>query len=71
MPLTIMQPGRRVRLISVNAGEGLVGRLAAMGLVPGAEIEIMRNSARGPVILMLGESRIMLGRGTAEKLSVV
>lgn len=70
MPLTIIQKGRCVRLVSVDAGEGLSGRLAALGLVPGAEVEILSNTASGPVILMLGESRIMLGRGMAEKIKV-
>jgi ferrous iron transport protein A len=70
MPLTIIQAGRRVTLKAVEAGEGLSGRLASLGLVPGAEVEIMSNVAHGPVILMLGESRIMLGRGMAEKILV-
>jgi len=70
MPITIIQAGRRVTLKSVEAGEALSGRLAALGLVPGAEVEVMSNRAHGPVILMLGESRIMLGRGMAEKILV-
>lgn len=70
MPLTIIQTGRRVKLVSIDAGEGLEGRLASLGLVPGAEVEVMSNLTRGPVILLLGESRIMLGRGMAEKIRV-
>jgi ferrous iron transport protein A len=70
MPLTIIQSGRRVRLQSVDAGRDLAGRLAALGLVPGAELEILRNSPHGPLILRIGESRIALGRGMAEKIRV-
>jgi len=40
MPLTIVQAGRRVRLVAVEAGGGLQGRLASLGLIPGAEIEV-------------------------------
>jgi ferrous iron transport protein A len=70
MPLTIVQEGRRVRFISVNAGHGLQGRLASMGLVPGVEIEVLRNSLNGPFLIALKGSRIMLGRGMAQKIFV-
>jgi ferrous iron transport protein A len=70
MPLTIVQPGRRVQLVSVSAGYGLQGRLAAMGLVPGVEIEVLRNSMHGPFLIAVKGSRIMLGRGMAQKIMV-
>ena len=70
MPLTIIQAGRRVRLVAVNAGQGLEGRLSAMGLVPGVEIEILRNSLHGPFLIAVKGSRIMLGRGMAQKIMV-
>jgi len=70
MPLTIVQPGRRVRLVAVNAGQGLHGQLAAMGLVPGVEIDVIRNSLHGPFIIAVKGTRIMLGRGMAQKIMV-
>ena len=70
MPLAIVQAGRRVRLVAVNAGHGLQGRLAAMGLVPGVEIEVLRNSMHGPFLVEVRGSRIMLGRGMAQKIIV-
>jgi len=70
MPLSIVQPGRRVRLVSVNAGRGLRGRLTAMGLLPGTEIEVIRNSAHGPFIISVKGTRLVLGRGMAHKIIV-
>lgn len=70
MPLVIVQAGRRVRLVSVEAGHGLQGRLAAMGLVPGVEIEVLGNSFHGPFLIAVKDSRIMLGRGMAQKIVV-
>jgi Fe2+ transport system protein FeoA len=70
MPLVIVQAGRRVRLVAVDAGRGLQGRLAAMGLVPGVEIEVLRNSMHGPFLIEVKGSRIMLGRGMAQKIIV-
>ena len=72
MPLVIVQTGRRVRFVSVDAGHlGLQGRLAAMGLVPGVEIEVLGNSLHGPFLIAVKGSRIMLGRETAQKIRVV
>ena len=70
MPLVIVQAGRRVRLVSVEAGHELQGRLAAMGLVPGVEIEVLGNSHHGPFLIAVKGSRIMLGRGMAQKIVV-
>jgi len=70
MPLTIVQPGRRVKLVAVDAGRGLQGQLTAMGLVPGVEIEVLQNSFRGPFIIAVKGSRTMLGRGMAQKIMV-
>lgn len=70
MPLTIVQAGRRVRLVTVDEGHGLQGRLASMGLVPGVEIEVLRNSLHGPFLIAVKGSRIMIGRGMAQKIIV-
>ncbi len=69
MPLSIVQQGRKVKLVCVDQCEGLAGRLAALGLVPGVEFEIVK-SAPGPLILAVGETRLMIGRGMAEKIRV-
>lgn len=60
-----------MRLVGVNAGRGLQGRLAAMGLVPGVELEVVRSSFRGPFIVSVRGSRVILGRGMAHKIEVV
>ncbi|MDX9746799.1 MAG: FeoA family protein [Syntrophales bacterium] len=70
MPLTIVQPGRRVRFVSVEAGGDLQSRLAAMGLVPGVEIEVIQNFMQGPFLIEVKGSRIILGRGMAQKIRV-
>ena len=59
-----------MRLVSVDAGRGLCGRLTAMGLVPGVEIEVVQNSIWGPFLIEVMGSRIMLGRGMARKITV-
>lgn len=70
MPLTVVLPGRKVRIVAVDAGHGLQGRLGAMGLVPGVEIEVLQNSLHGPFLVAVKGCRIMLGRGMAQKIVV-
>ncbi len=70
MPITIVQPGRSVRIVSVNAGTGLQSRLSAMGLVPGARVTVLQNCLSGPFLLGLGSGRIALGRSIAQKIVV-
>jgi ferrous iron transport protein A len=58
-------------LASAECGRGLAFRLASMGLRPGALIQLLRSRPRGPVIVAVGNTRVALGRGIAERLFVV
>jgi len=71
MPLALVEPGRRVRLLVVKAGWGIRARLAAMGLIPGVELEVICSSGRGAFIVAVKGGRLMLGRGMAQKIVVV
>ncbi|MBW2100169.1 MAG: ferrous iron transport protein A [Deltaproteobacteria bacterium] len=70
MLLTMVGIGERVRFRAVNAGRGLQSRLASMGLMPGVELEVVSNNSCGPFIIDVHGSRLMLGRGMAEKIIV-
>ncbi len=70
VPLAQIPAGSRVHLASVEAGLGLRSRLAALGLITGAELHVIANSLWGPFIVAVRESRIILGRGMAEKIKV-
>ena len=70
MSLMQVAPGCRVRLVGVQAGRRLQARLAAMGLVPGVEVEVINNRVHGPFIIEVKGSRMVLGRGMAGKILV-
>ena len=71
-PLTDVASGAKVRIVAVWAGRACQARLAAMGLFPGTEIEVVRSPAimRGPFIVRKGESQLMLGWGMANQVYV-
>ena len=72
-PISILEvePGQTVRLSKITAGRGLRHRLAAMGVLPDSQITVLRVVAGGQVIVKVKDSRIVLGRGMANKIFVV
>lgn len=63
--LSRMLSGTRGIVASVDGGREMSGRLAAMGLTPGAEIQVLQNMGRGPVLAKIRDTRIALGRHQA------
>jgi len=70
IPLSTIQSGKRVKLVCVEAGRGLSSRLAAMGLLPNVEITVINSGHPGPFVISVKGSRMMLGRGMADKIMV-
>ena len=70
MPLTMVTEGARAILRSVEGGRQLRGRLAALGLLPGTELEVIQNSGHGPFVIAVKGSRIVIGRGMADRIAV-
>ncbi len=70
MSLEMVTVGKRVRVLGIQAGRSLQARLAALGLVPGVEVEVLRNAAHNALLVKVKESKIMLGYGMACKIVV-
>ena len=69
MPLALVNEGARAVLRSIQGGRSLRGRLAALGLIPGTEITVLRNGG-GPFVVAVNNARICIGRGMAMKIEV-
>ncbi len=70
VPLATVFPGKKVRIVSLLAGRGLQRHLIDMGLNIGSEVEIISSIRRGPVLIVCGETRLMIGFGMAKKIMV-
>ena len=68
--LSEITTGARVVFRGVDAGRGLTSRLAALGLVAGAHLEVLQNSRRGPVLVRVHNTRVALGHNEARKVIV-
>jgi len=71
VPLTDLAPGETGLVRQFLAGRGLVARCLALGFTPGAEVKILQSFGRGPVIVLVRDTRVALGRGQAQKILVV
>ena len=70
IPLASLAPNEVGIVQYLAGGRGLTSRLATLGFTPGARVTMVQNFGRGPIIVMVRDTRIALGRGEAEKVIV-
>ena len=70
MPLSLVPPGREVRLVSIHGGDRMKKRLADLGLNTGMTVRVVSETNKGPVILAVKDSRLALGRGLLHRILV-
>ena len=58
----------RVRVVRVAGRPRLIQRLAALGVVPGVVLTIIKP--HGPAIVSLGGARIAIGKGAAQSVEI-
>jgi Fe2+ transport system protein FeoA len=63
-PVTALDEGQEATVRLLSGGEALTGRLAAMGIIPGTRIKLLRKS-RGQIIVLASDTRVALGKGQA------
>jgi ferrous iron transport protein A len=67
--LSKVSEGEDVTVIQVEGGRGVHRRLRELGIGNGSHLRVVQNTG-GPVIVVVGDSRMGLGRGVAEKILV-
>ena len=68
--LSDLAPGEMGVVRKLAGGWGFMSRLATLGFTPGAELTMVQNFGRGPLIVNIRGTRIALGRGEAAKVAV-
>ncbi len=62
--------GKVALVVGIDAGRRATSRLESMGLLPGTEVSVLTNNMTGPMLVAVGEGRIMVERGIASKVLV-
>lgn len=70
IPLTLCKPGEELEVVDILGGIGAKRRLTEMGIYPGVKLSILLNPFSGPLLIGVGNSRLALGRGIAQKILV-
>lgn len=68
--LSEVKKGEEFRVIEIKGGRGFHSRMASLGLTMGSKVKVLHNYGRGPIIILVRDTRIALGRGEAEKIMV-
>jgi ferrous iron transport protein A len=70
VPLSELPPHTKAVVRRLAGGRPFAGRLAAMGVVVDSPLEVLQNGGHGPVLILVRDTRIALGRGEAAKILV-
>jgi len=70
IPLNALATGERGVVVELTGGRGLLCRMTSLGFTPGAEISVLQNFGRGPLIAQVRGARVALGRGEAGRILV-
>jgi ferrous iron transport protein A len=68
--LALLPAGARAVIARLPDSPGLARRLIALGLTPGAEIRVLQNRGRGPVLVEVHGARLAIGPGQAARVGV-
>jgi ferrous iron transport protein A len=68
--LAALPTGGRGTIAALSGGAAFVRRLAGMGLTVGADVQILQNKGRGPLLIHVRETRLAIGRGEALRVLV-
>ena len=69
-PLNSLGTGEVGVVQNLNGGRGFISRAAALGFAPGTEITMLQNYRRGPLIVVVRDTHVALGRGEAAKIQI-
>jgi len=72
VPLVRVGKGGRGTIVALAGGRGFQDRVVSMGLHIGSAIEVLQSpgEGHGPVLLAVGETRLALGHGMADRVMV-
>jgi len=71
LSITDLRPGQEGVVTGARGGPGVMKNLENLGIRPGVKIKVVsRHFMKGPVVIMVGSSRVAVGFGMARKIRV-
>ena len=66
--LSEMKRNRSGRIIAMDGGHSFRSKMYDMGLREGESVRVLQNYGFGPLLVQLGDTRVVLGRNMSERL---
>lgn len=70
LPLSGVTPGQRCKVAGIEGGRRLCARMAAMGIYPGVEMEVVCAGCNCPCLVRVHGCTLSLGSGLSNKILV-
>ena len=71
LPLSMVSPGEKARLMEIRGGHALHKRLSDLGLTVGIVVRVVQGDPSGAMLLAFkDDARLALGRGVAQQIVV-
>ena len=70
LPLCNAKAGNRLKVSGIRGGRQLCARMAAMGIYPGVEMEVLCEGCGSPCLVRVHGGTLSLGAGVSEKIMV-
>ena len=68
--LTNIKSGSKVKVLKLSGGERFKDKLLCMGILPGHEVEVLSSQRKGPVMVKVNDTRVVIGHSMAERIIV-
>lgn len=68
--LTNIKPGTTVKVLKLLGGERFKDKLLCMGILPGHEVQVLSSQKKGPVVVKVNDTRVVIGYSMADKIVV-
>jgi ferrous iron transport protein A len=70
LPLSTVKAGKRFKVTGIQGGRHLCARMAAMGIYPGVEMELLCAGCGSPCLVRVHGGTLSLGAGVSDKILV-
>lgn len=71
LDLTQLKAGKEARIIEISGGQRMLHRVESLGIRDGAKIKkVSSQMMRGPITVQIGNTRVAIGFGMAQKIFV-
>lgn len=68
--LTQIREGEVGTVVDIRGGSGIRQRLLGIGITPGIKIWVIKAGRPGPYIIAIGNMRLAIGYGAADKIII-